>query len=959
MLHKGKIPGCSIKLTIEFPTTRTPNYTKMPSNNDQGEWTESILSTLSTNFVTFEDRITKLTWLFCSFYLTNQLIEQANECSLHGNIMHDQCLNSKVTCPLDSSTKISWCDCSIHHPYTITGFTQIYRALISVGQLDSRKFLGLLIVPSCSRHTGILIEEPMHMANDTLMEVVRSRVAERRRNPQIDNAELMFDPQKVEKCIWGPEGSGKKLTPSILTKMVAKKEECEHSYPRRDTLYMDEFLNHSKREGAFRAFPESEPIDSVWPAGAPIIDFVTHQAAVDDTWTKPGVSLDLLKLMQARGLTSDIVSELKITEIIVGETPAEDIEAAAIDIQEMMEEQNKYCALEFISLESEVLPISPEDYTAIIDQESEEPISLKDVNAKGKGESWHQLPVKLLFGNGITHLFVVTMKTDYDVKKRALSIKPLRFQPELIDLLTKLPTPVGLGIRKDVMEYEALVKKCTGENEFKIGDTFLDISALAVGAGWNLGTFDMSVLSYQLLGAVLNRQVSSADYMWGLPWKKLSNSMKVYAIGDIAFSNFATTTLFYYMLMNMFPDPDVVLAMTRSDRHEFPQFFGKLVKSTFVGLEVQGEALKKARNMKEVLYSLRYRVLPSTKEESSRLSDGPPDRIKLFRRLVGSWPSIPNGGARYLHQVRHHFSFRQHRELSAAGVQDWEPLFYTLNEECMEQTLYGHPNIASTYHYNYKDGTGIAEPVLTVHSNLLPETLVKIRLDKLTSQKIEAVAKGNEGIRRELFCESVRLGFRHFNQFLQVVEKDEHFMRWIRSYYVEGRNIVYRATGRWPGRLKEVDKFLEDKSLKAVQFEQEQIQKLQKELEERKIRVEHYKQEAIRAVSDGLIPPSTITHRGQIPAAGKKKRGRKGCQMDENPLTLRYELRDYLSTEFGEDPVHFTNPDEFESLGRFKVGSSSQTSPVEIRTVRWRTDEEIETATRDSLRTEDWELDSQ
>ena len=81
--------------------------------------------------------------------------------------------------------------------------------------------------------------------------------------------------------------------------------------------------------------------------------------------------------------------------------------------------------------------------------------------------------------------------------------------------------------------------------------------------------------------------------------------------------------------------------------------------------------------------------------------------------------------------------------------------------------------------------------------------------------------------------------------------------------------------------------------------------------------------------------------------------------MDENPLTLRYELRDYLSTEFGEDPVHFTNPDEFESLGRFKVGSSSQTSPVEIRTVRWRTDEEIETATRDSLRTEDWELDSQ
>ena len=98
-------------LTIEFPTTRTPNYTKIPSNNDQGEWTESILSTLSTNFVTFEDRITKLTWLFCSFYLTNQLIEQANECSLHGNIMHDQCLNSKVTCPLDSSTKISWCDC--------------------------------------------------------------------------------------------------------------------------------------------------------------------------------------------------------------------------------------------------------------------------------------------------------------------------------------------------------------------------------------------------------------------------------------------------------------------------------------------------------------------------------------------------------------------------------------------------------------------------------------------------------------------------------------------------------------------------------------------------------------------------------------------------------------------------------------------------------------------------------
>ena len=64
---------------------------------------------------------------------------------------------------------------------------------------------------------------------------------------------------------------------------------------------------------------------------------------------------------------------------------------------------------------------------------------------------------------------------------------------------------------------------------------FLDLSGLAAAAGFKLRARNMTAMGVQVLRTVFNKNFSTGDDLWGLPWVELPPSLQVYRIGDINF----------------------------------------------------------------------------------------------------------------------------------------------------------------------------------------------------------------------------------------------------------------------------------------------------------------------------------------------------------------------------------------------------------------------------------------
>ena len=76
--------------------------------------------------------------------------------------------------------------------------------------------------------------------------------------------------------------------------------------------------------------------------------------------------------------------------------------------------------------------------------------------------------------------------------------------------------------------------------ELRNGETvelngFLDVSGMAAAAGFKLRARNMTALGVQVVGTVLNMNLSTGDDLRGLPWAELPPNLQVYGIGDIRF----------------------------------------------------------------------------------------------------------------------------------------------------------------------------------------------------------------------------------------------------------------------------------------------------------------------------------------------------------------------------------------------------------------------------------------
>ena len=195
----------------------------------------------------------------------------------------------------------------------------------------------------------------------------------------------------------------------------------------------------------------------------------------------------------------------------------------------------------------------------------------KDSKSGFKEDKWKQLPSLIMIGNCTSWALMISLDLEV-VSQYNYRFKKMIIQTELLDLLRDLPVCVGLGVKGDVHEIEQFYTEVSGVNLEMAG--FIDLSALALLAGYQMNARGMTPMGVQVLGAVLNKCVSTRDGKWGYRWSDIPQSLQVYGLGDLKFGHLTFIVLTGILVRDIFPDPDVVCQfLNGNQRHALTWFY--------------------------------------------------------------------------------------------------------------------------------------------------------------------------------------------------------------------------------------------------------------------------------------------------------------------------------------------------------------------------------------------------
>ena len=346
-----------------------------------------------------------------------------------------------------------------------------------------------------------------------------------------------------------------------------------------------------------------------------------------------------------------MLDNCKVREIIIGQTS--DIEIDSITCWMLDQVEKNEISLPCSGLAFDVItqrislwdmyrmggkiPI-PDDMQLVVDELETNLIPSLPV------DEWRDIPVKILMGDGVDWLTVITLKLGTPGHPW---LKPVIIQPELIRLITGTSAVGGFDIRRKYQLVEEMFTIISGSSVQMRG--FMDLDTLSVHAGWKLSARGPTAMGVQILGAILNTEAINGDGRWGMSWKHASKPLQVCAMGNIKVIHSAVNILMGVLICDVFPDPDVLCHHLKYYQFEAVHWFCELVMVSLQNADVNHSEARAADTRDGLVCSIR-----SCNEDGS-LSSEISKLINMWDELLGYWPSIISGGCRYLFQARDHF----------------------------------------------------------------------------------------------------------------------------------------------------------------------------------------------------------------------------------------------------------------------------------------------------------------
>ena len=139
----------------------------------------------------------------------------------------------------------------------------------------------------------------------------------------------------------------------------------------------------------------------------------------------------------------------------------------------------------------------------------------------------------------------------------------------------------------------------------------------------------------------LNKNVSTGDNFWGLPWAELPSSFQVYGVGDIRFGYICYSVLAGIMIIDLFPEPKIVWKILSSEQRWAVSWILEWIVKSLEGVELHPDADEKDSTRVKLLSALRFR------NSRNKFDKSPPPYIVIWTKLIRGWQSIVNGGCRF------------------------------------------------------------------------------------------------------------------------------------------------------------------------------------------------------------------------------------------------------------------------------------------------------------------------
>ena len=463
---------------------------------------------------------------------------------------------------------------------------------------------------------------------------------EARMKPPPPHNLLVTDPGLDRKWGIGKQITKKSLVESVVPKMIHGNQSA------RDCQNLFNFLVVNKRDHF--CYPASMSRHDISPLGVPLLDFLAVDSKRPDSYKYP--SQDEIQLFQKnRGIDllsmkPDGSTEVEVRELIIGESSEEEIK----EVQEWFGAWIKKCfdtiyPAWVMSVDIEKITISA---AAMKDLISKAPSSESIKAPKNYTGPCYQWPVKFLLGDGLRYMLVITWPAvDNHDHYLIPAVVP---QDGIINLLNGIPPPTGSGITNDIKHIRSLFNQMKTNKPLAMKDP-IELSVLAVAAGWGFRANGMAALSLGVLGGLVDRISSAADGMWCVKWEELPVQFKIYALGDIKFGYMTYVVLSSLIIRDLYPDPDILSVMEDSIQPEGILNLSRLIYSYLRNSELHYPT-EPTNTRSALLTAIKIRV----PNDSGKMviSDEPSPGALKFTMMIKPWSSITQGGPRYLHQVR-------------------------------------------------------------------------------------------------------------------------------------------------------------------------------------------------------------------------------------------------------------------------------------------------------------------
>ena len=211
-----------------------------------------------------------------------------------------------------------------------------------------------------------------------------------------------------------------------------------------------------------------------------------------------------------------MLKKCEVKEIILN---SDQSEQQQLDIiawhHERMEEDSKVFPYTPLSLDMEQVRCTLKDVLRLGGQQSyqKSSVTLSDHPGDEKfgayKDQYVQLPVRVMWGNGLSWALMLTIltKPQRTSGKTSHRVKKFEVPDYVVSLLGNLPLVMGFGFRGDILAIEDTFSLLTGR-PVKLS-RFVELGSLMLLAGWAIPTCNMPACHALMMGSILNKQVKS------------------------------------------------------------------------------------------------------------------------------------------------------------------------------------------------------------------------------------------------------------------------------------------------------------------------------------------------------------------------------------------------------------------------------------------------------------------